>query len=326
MAGKKRKAIPLAPPPITIGGSRKRARQVTTLFHKYTRQRDEAAANNVGEVQERMDALIEQLGGRREYQRASQISTSFHSTSKWVLGCLARSGWLFGIAESDDRSSGDSNCQRRAERRPTRLLEVGAINTELLDAATAKDTTPGSDSDKTKYRMQVRAIDLHSMHDGIEEADFLQLKVPSEDVTRRYDVIVCSMVLNCVTTPKARGEMMCRLFHFLRPGGQVYMTVPKTCLNLSPYMDDRRFEELCKAVGFDVLPHSKDSPKVAFFICSRPVVPSSTPPAKVDSKFTKLVTIRRGKKYRNDFAITLADDSVAGRTLEYEWAETEPCV
>lgn len=339
-SNKKRKAVPLAPPP-AISQSRKRARQVTTLFHKYTRQRD--AATNVKEVQQ-IDTLIAQMGGRREYQRASQISTSFHSTSKWVLGCLSRNGWLHGIfvANVDDKeeefstvartgssSSDASKKRRRPERRPTRLLEVGAINTELLDAAAATATTVGEvasnsiiEADKKKYRMNVRSIDLHSMNEGIEEADFLQqFPVNSKNVHDRYDVIVCSMVLNCVTTPAARGEMISRLHHFLRPGGLVYLTIPKTCLNMSPYTDRPRFEQLLRAVGLEVLEHTKDSPKVAFFIGRRPEA-SDAQPVQLDPKWTKLTVIRRGKKYRNEFAVTLDADSVAGKTLTYEDVET----
>jgi len=329
---------PLAPPPLQ-SRSRKQARATTTKFHKYTRERD--AALRRGESTEPWDERLRQMGGRREYQRASQISTSFHSTSKWVLGCLARNGWLHGIrttctpqeptsvktvGDKDDNSKKQS--KERGQRRPCRLLEVGAINTELLDAAHAEATAPnnaGKDQTttsesvsattmkKTKYKLSVRAIDLHSMHEGIEEVDFLQMAVPAE----RYDVIVCSMVLNCVTTAADRGEMLARLFHFLRPGGLVFLTIPKTCLNLSPYIDRARFEQMLEHVGLEVQEHAKDSPKVAFFVCQRPETAQQSPTA-VDGKWKTAHIIRRGQKYRNDFSITLSDKNVDGSNLRQE--------
>jgi 25S rRNA (adenine2142-N1)-methyltransferase len=311
----KKPILPLAPPPHSQ--SRKKARQVTTLFHKYTRQREHAVSN--GQDTAAIDAAIEEMGGRREYQRASQVSTAFHSTSKWVLGCLAQNGWLHGIVvdeptdsvQSCDQSN-NANSRRKRQRRLTRLLEVGAINTELLDAAAA--TKESSNSEK-KYRLHVRAIDLHSMHRFIEEADFLTLPV-NRNLDERYDVIVCSMVLNCVAMPADRGEMMARLYHFLRPGGKVFLTIPKTCLNLSPFCHKQRFEQMLQAVGLEVEEQSKDTPKVAFFICKRPH--SNTYPTEdFDPKWTKKTVIRRGKKYRNEFAVTLTSDSVTGKTLAY---------
>ena len=61
-----------------------------------------------------------------EYQRASQLSTSHHSTSKWVLGVLARLGWLYGIPLGEDSDA--NNRKHKLPRRNMRLLEVGAIN------------------------------------------------------------------------------------------------------------------------------------------------------------------------------------------------------
>ena len=101
-----RKPQPLAPPPQSSAlRSRERARQVTTLFHKYTQERDAALArgtsNDDEEVKKLNDKLAE-IGGREEYQRASQLNTSLFSTSKWVMGTLGRWGWLDGLPVSSD--------------------------------------------------------------------------------------------------------------------------------------------------------------------------------------------------------------------------------
>jgi 25S rRNA (adenine2142-N1)-methyltransferase len=304
------KPAPLAPPPLK---SRKKARKVTTLFHKYTRERDSAQEQGNASTVERLDRLIQDMGGRQEYQRASQVSTSFHSTSKWVLGVLSRNGWLHGIMpEVDTETDTEPNMlaktkKNKRPRRTTLCLEVGAINTELLDAASCTVPDKETESKVKKYRLHVRAIDIHSMHPGIEEADFL--KIPLE-TSHAYDCIVCSMVLNCVTTPEQRGNMLTRLYHFLRPGGLAFVTIPNLCLTLSPHIDRARFLALLKAVGFEIV-ETKESPKVAFFICRRPA--SGSPPVELAPKWTKLVTIRRGKKYRNDFSIVLNKDSVTGQ-------------
>ena len=278
--------------------SRKKARVVTSLFHKYTRELDQAKQEeNTGKVQELEDQLKE-LGGREAYQQASQLSTSFFSTSKWAMGHLARSGWLYGIHHQDKKV-----------RRDLRLLEVGAINTELLDAA--KQTKRLEDGTQVpKYRLSTRAIDLRSSHDGIEEADFLTFSL------NEYDVVVCSMVINCVPRPEQRGLMLARLYHQLVPGGLCFLTLPRLCLNQSPYMSMKRFQSLLSetGVGFEV-EETKESPKVAFFVLRRPLDDATTTEDNFDQRWTKSKVINRGKKFRNVFDVTLKKDEVDGTGL-----------
>jgi 25S rRNA (adenine2142-N1)-methyltransferase len=323
---KRKRPVPLAPTPIMK--SRKKARQVTTLFHKHTRERDLALANGDPQQVQRCDELLEEMGGREEYQRASQLSTSFHSTSKWVLGSLARKGWLLGIPiekSDEDDINGDTaskkkNCKK--QRRPTRLLEVGAINTELLDAAEQMVTTPiavapsstsgGVSNEQKKYRLNVRAIDIHSMDkERIEEADFLTLKLISPHVLERYDVIVCSMVLNCVTTPSDRGKMLARLYHHLRPGGWLFLTIPLFCLTKSAFLTLPIFTELLGSggVGF-VVEETKHTPRVAFFVCQRP---QEELKETLDKKWRKQTIRNKGKKFPNQFSVVLDEDEVFGR-------------
>ena len=315
---RRRKPIALAPPPLHQS-SRKKARRVTTLFHKYTRQRVEALARDDSEQVSQLDQLIEEMGGRAAYQKASQVSTSFFSTSKWVLGVLARNGWLYGIRmDHDETQSGASPTnktrKRRALRRKTRVLEVGAINTELLDSAEQTIEKEGC-SPVPKYKLQVRAIDIHSMYRGrIEQADFLKIPLISpEDPDNRYDVIVCSMVLNCVTTPFDRGEMLSRLFHFLRPGGLCFLTIPKSCLTLSPYINREMFCGILHDIGLQV-EDTKDSPKVTFFLCrKKPAIAKSS--TEVEKKWSEKRVFRQGKKYKNDFAVILTAANVLGRSF-----------
>jgi len=282
------------------------------------------------------DAKIEAIGGRTMYQQASQLSTSFHSTSKWVLGYLQRNGWLYGIPihnkEYDDDKAENAKQQkktsktttiisdnndkkkkkRRRPRRDTKILEIGAINTELLDASERTVVMSDTGNETKKYRLQVRAIDLHSMYPGrIEEADFNKLPLPDSNVNSvddRYDVIVCSMVLNCVTTPQDRGEILTRIYDFLLPGGKFFFTVPKLCLTQSPFIDKNSFMGLLgpTGVGFKV-DETKESPKVCFFICSRPPTSDQNVEHNIlfDDKWIQKRQLHFGKKYRNQFAVVL---------------------
>ncbi len=187
-------------------------------------------------------------------------------------------------------------------------MEVGAINTELLDAVV--ETTS---SGETKHRLEVRAIDLHSMEARIEEADFLKLPFCSEDVKERYDVIVCSMVINCVPTPADRGKMMNRLFHHLRPGGLLFLTLPKYCLTKSAFVTLNIFQDMLGregGVGFHV-EETKQSPKVAFFVCRRPQT-DEEPAKPLDKRWTKQTIRNKGKKFPNQFSVVLDPAEVSG--------------
>lgn len=365
--GKKRKQLPqpIVPPPQSSAlRSRKRARQVTTLFHKYTQELDSAIErardggcselqisscdggggddertgsdihqsisssqkNLLDEVKMWKDKISE-IGGREEYQRASQLNTSLFSTSKWVLGVLGRWGWLDGLSIIDGNASLDGDrqqqksSQKKKPRRDVRLLEIGAINTQLLDAAsrtrvervTSQDEKRGSDEKHTNqlervHRLQVKAIDLRSTNPRIQQMDFFKLPLPTP-TDQPYDVLVNSMVINCVTTPEQRGKMLALCYHQLRPGGVLFLTLPKLCLIQSKYMHKGYFEEiLTKAVGFDI-DSAKESPKVAFFVLKRP---QSEPLRNWDEKFARTRVINKGKKFRNTFAVTLDQTDVTG--------------
>ena len=303
---KNKKPIPLAPPPAMR--SRKKARIVTTLFHKYTRERD-LAEGDPTKVQE-INQKIQEIGGREAYQRASQLSTTFHSTSKWVVGYLSRNGWLYGMKNNTETN----------DRRQTMLLEVGAINTELLDTAKQMKRVQqkNNDDDMTfhdtpKYKINVQAIDLKSSQTGIEEADFNLFPLKHSDPSQRYDVIVCSMVINCVTTPEQRGLMLTRLYHQLCPGGLCFFTLPRLCLMQSPFTSQSQFEHLLQdGVGFEI-EKTKHSPKVAFYVLKRPR--HNATKEKLDPKWTMVHKINSGKKFRNTFAIILNEDQVMGTSL-----------
>jgi 25S rRNA (adenine2142-N1)-methyltransferase len=166
-----------------IGGpvmkSRRVARKVTTQFHTLNQQKNLIQANsNLSQSEKQrqlaeIDRKIEEIGGINKYQEASVISTKHFSTSKWIVQAIKRL---------------HSNYNEHMNER-FNTFEVGAINTQLQSASFLK----------------VRAIDLHSQHAKIEECDFFDV-VPEKS----YDVIVCSMVINYVSQPIKRGEMLGR--------------------------------------------------------------------------------------------------------------------
>lgn len=304
---KKLKAIPLAPPPMK---SRKRARVVTTLFHKYTRERDEALHAGDSDKVKELEQKIDDMGGRQEYQRASQLNTSIFSTSKWVMSVLHKLNLLpRGISLHGQQPTTNPPIKNESTSndngvnfRPIKLLEVGAINTQLLDAA-----------DNPKLNLEVKAIDLQSSHEErIEEKDFFLLPLlDGSDVHKRYDVIVCSMVINCVTTPEDRGKMLFLLKRHLRPGGICFLTLPLLCLMQSQYMSKGYFNRLLtEAAGFQLLAN-KETPKIAFYVLSRSLtdhVDNSFEDClqTINNQWKHVPTLNRGKKYRNKFAVVFA--------------------
>lgn len=325
--------------------SRKKSRQVTSLFHKLTQQMDQAKAKDPKERDEmtieRIQAQIDEMGGREEYQRASILSTKFHSTSRWVLKILGQMGWTAGIDIEKENT----------KKRFTKILEVGAINTELLDASKrtmrvkkklVKSKSKSADQERQSYEnvpmynINVRAIDLRSSHPNIEEMDFLCMdvnhEIENENESGRnigsYDCIVCSMVLNCVTTHQDRGKMLALLYRQLRPGGLCFLTIPRLCLNQSKFMNRTLFEELLTdALGFEIDDKlKKESPKVAFWVLRRPDTDNGSDDTgkgkgngnagnkrktvEWDEKWEKTKLINRGQKYRNYFAVSLKENEV----------------
>ena len=192
--GKKKR--PLAPPPLK---SLKRARQITSAFHAATRALDGALAKGDAEAVASARAAVEAAGGREAYQAASAAATARHKVaSKFVWSHLTKLGFR-------ENTKGEK----------PRLLEIGAINTQLL-------STPW---------LQVRSVDLRAPPGPSSEREEKTKKRRIEaidffDVARlpqvnEFDAVVCSMVLNCLTSPEQRGEMLRGIRRHLRfEGGE----------------------------------------------------------------------------------------------------------
>uniref|UniRef100_A0AAV1TZD0 Probable methyltransferase BMT2 homolog n=1 Tax=Peronospora matthiolae TaxID=2874970 RepID=A0AAV1TZD0_9STRA len=265
MVKKSRKALHIAPPRMK---SRRKARQVTTTFHRLThelaRLKTDCPASTEPQkelVQQRISAIQEQLekmGGHKTYQDASILSTSFHKTSKWIFQLLT-----------------SFELRPRAKQPPLQVLEVGAINTQLLACPW----------------LHVRAIDLQSRHERIEQCDFFSLK-PMEE----FHVVVSSMVLNCVPGAARRGEMLRLYRSHLKEQGLLFLMLPLLCLRHSRFMTYARFLKILEAVGFRVR-ETKNSPKVAFFCLERIETVNEA------ASFPQTLLVPGDK--RNDFSVTI---------------------
>lgn len=112
--------------------------------------------------------------------------------------------------------------------------------------------------------------------------------------------------------------MLRRLACHLQPGGHLFLMLPTACLKSSPCMSQGLFVRLLKDVGFDVLPESKENPKITFYCCKlserQPGKAGkaeeksrrwcSAPPLELHTKDK-----RRKYAYRSDFAACFpADD------------------
>lgn len=183
--------------------SRGTARKATAEFHALLHQEEEllkaGAEAASSQALSAVRAKIQAMGGRRAYQDASRLNTREFRSSRLVTSTLSRLGLR--------PSSGQGRLK---------VLEIGAINPDLQ---------------RCRW-METRAIDVLATAPGVEERDFFTLVPPALAAGRTsgsavgvpsasaagiaadgpFDVVVCSMVLNCVTQPAARGRMlaMCR--------------------------------------------------------------------------------------------------------------------
>ncbi|GAB5030627.1 Hypothetical protein NocV09_00302930 [Nannochloropsis oceanica] len=247
--GKKRKSQPV----VEVVKSRKRARKIVTQFHKVNdaiavlEKNASLAPAEKEATRKELEGNLEALGGRAAYQSASQLSVSFHNTSKWVLARLQAMGVLAPKPSSTSSSSSSSSVPPVRQRK-LRLLEVGAITTTLLDCP-ALETT---------------AIDLLSRHARIRQQDFFTLPLPP---SLTFHVIVSSMVINSLPTPVSRGLFLRRCHSYLQPHtGHLFLMLPSSCLTHSKNITTAKFRlMLTENIGFRIM-EERWTPKVAYFV------------------------------------------------------------
>ena len=220
--------------------SRRAARKITTEYHRKINEIAKLKQNQQDvPKQKRIQELEKELmqsGGIDSYQQASIISTSHFKTSRWVIRSLDQLGVL-------RRGKGEEKLQ---------VLEVGAINIQFHSCSF----------------MTVRSIDLNSQHPLIEEIDFFDIPP-----TAAYDVVVASMVINCVPSPQKRAEMLARLNAHLTNNGVLFLVLPTRCITSKFVGGLVLFNEVLRCVGLvdvkcDKL-EIKNSPKLSYFVLKR---------------------------------------------------------
>lgn len=219
----------------SIGGktskSRRVARQITSSYHNIRNEIDElkgqpSSKENKSRIIQ-LEAELQSLGGISKYQQASIVTTSHFKTSKYFIQTL----------EALHKKPAEPGIKLKT-------LEVGAINIQLSQCPW----------------LDVLAIDVHSQHPRIQEVDFFTLE-PNYD----YDVVICSMVINCVPRADLRGEMIARLACSIRPAtGILFIALPIRCVQ-SPFVGEECFLEFMQCFGLTLLLPIKTTPKLVFY-------------------------------------------------------------
>ena len=260
-----------APKPLVPSAmkSLKRARRVTSEFHRIHREMEVTAkaSNNESSAgaaatarvkKQKLERELHELGGRQAYQEASVLTTTRHRTCKWIFAIITK----LGLRPTKNQS-------------PLKLLEVGAVNTQLLSVPW----------------LAVRAIDIKAQHPRIEQIDFF-------DVTPAccYNAVVLSMVLNCVSTALKRGRMLALVRDHLLPGGHLFLMIPRRCIENSPYCSFSTISDALSVVGLKVV-ETKLSPKVAFFCAQKRVGTSSQQESGSDGENTSKTKSKLMKRF-----------------------------
>eukprot|EP00037_Helgoeca_nana_P024288 m.257699 g.257699 ORF g.257699 m.257699 type:complete len:303 (+) comp26599_c1_seq1:263-1171(+) len=195
-----------------------------------------AAARQRGDGAEvaALEAQLEGMGGIERYQRNSLKGEDLRSTntSKWLLKKLVEQG-----------------CRPEEGRGPLVLLDVGALRVNYSKVGWI-------DAD---------AIDLNSQASGITEVDFFDFAPSHRADKRPYDVVALSLVVNFVPEPKKRGEMLRRSVGLLKPGGTLFLVLPRACVDNSRYVTDVSLKAILTSLGLEVtLSHL--SAKLAYYV------------------------------------------------------------
>ena len=252
-----------------IGGavtvrSLKAARKITAKYHKI---QNELTENNLTSTRRSdLENEMHELGGTDKYQKASKLATERFKTSRFVIRTLQDDLNLKPIKET------------KSKYMKLTCLEVGAINTQL-------QLCPW---------LAVTAIDLNSQHPQIQEEDFFN----HQSRWYYYDVIVCSMVVNCVPCSYKRFEMLVRLHMLLSKndtndndtnncsGGVLFLMLPKLCIS---EVGEKHFNSLLQAIGFIDCVKKDDTPKISFRVLKCNTDTTTCESDNVDEKCNKAI-------------------------------------
>lgn len=95
----------------------------------------------------------------------------------------------------------------------------------------------------------ITRIDLNSQHPMIMKQDFMERPLPKTQ-DDKFDMILCSLVVNFVPSPKDRGAMLQRLAVFMKQNGLLFFVLPLPCTENSRYCTKDLFLEIMTSLGF----------------------------------------------------------------------------
>lgn len=184
-----------------------------------------------------IDAQIEKNGGLQTYQMAStqgQSNTRGSDSSKKLVEWL-KDGYQ--LHDYPDLTA----------------LEIGCLR-------------PDNFISNSKIFQSVTKIDLNSQHHLILQQDFMQRPLP-KCTNEKFNLISCSLVLNFVSDPRERGEMLLRITKFLKSHeiSILFLVLPLPCITNSRYLNNLKLLDIMLILGFTQRYHH-ESNKLAYWL------------------------------------------------------------
>lgn len=224
--------------------SSKATRNLIRTHHRLLKRRAQAEQAGDQILVGKLDAEIKDNGGLESYQLASKLGQSMErggDSSKVLVD------WI----SPKLRELADMKLKFR-------VLEVGALSTK--------------NACSMNQNLDVTRIDLNSQEPGILKQDFMERPLPVDD-SDRFHIISLSLVLNYVSSPLGRGEMLKRCVSFLTKSPpsnasisvtpSLFLVLPLACVDNSRYLTERRLNDILSTLGF-VLVKTKKTSKLIF--------------------------------------------------------------
>jgi 25S rRNA (adenine2142-N1)-methyltransferase len=271
--------------------SSKATRSIIRKHHTLLKEQSKVSKTGDLEKAEQIAKELHDNGGLETYQEASkvgQLESRGGDTSKVLRTWLE----TYGLVKSHGERHGDDHQGQ------CRVLEIGCLS-------------PYNAISKCKDIVILR-IDLHSSDPLIVEQDFMTLPLPNSD-SDRFDLISLSLVLNYVSHPIERGEMLIRTTKFLRKvqsqvqvangakSGRLpalFFVLPLPCVTNSRYITKEHLEAIMLSLGYELI-NSKTTAKIFYSLWQ-------FDPRRVKRKEFKKVEIAPGPA-KNNFSIVIGN-------------------
>ncbi|PGH29481.1 hypothetical protein GX50_07772 [[Emmonsia] crescens] len=264
--------------------SAKATRTLIRSHHQLHKARARALTENNEALVRDLDRQIAAHGGLESYQLASKKGQSKErggDSSKVLVDWLAHVFEKLKLKQQKQGGGGGGDTKiEKGEEQPQlpprlRLLEVGALST--------------SNACSRVGLLDVTRIDLHSQEKGILQQDFMERPLPVCE-EEKFHIISLSLVLNYVSDPAGRGEMLKRTTAFLTSLpfiGAVrdatlgdaadalssnntflpclFLVLPAACVLNSRYFTEERLQAIMSSLGYKMV-QRKVTSKLIFYL------------------------------------------------------------